>query len=76
MKGKELGLVVVSYYESIFQSSGCLRDHLFSNLQPRLTSAKNDGLMCHFRAKEVCEAVFAMFPNKAPGPNGINPGFF
>ena len=33
-------------------------------------------LLAPIKVSEVCEAIFSMHSDKAPGPNGLNPTFF
>ena len=36
---------------------------------------ENNGLVARFMLEEFTGAVTQMFPDKAPGPDGLNPGF-
>ncbi|XP_019151915.1 PREDICTED: uncharacterized protein LOC109148635 [Ipomoea nil] len=51
-------------------------DPLFNDFAPRVTPAQNMALLRPFDIDEVRTAVFSMFPDKAPGPDGMNPGFY
>jgi hypothetical protein len=42
----------------------------------KVTSEMNEGLLKPFVEKEVKEALFQMFPTKAPGPDGFPAHFF
>jgi len=42
----------------------------------RVTPEMNDHLLAPFDSKEVKEALFQMFPTKAPGPDGFPAHFF
>uniref|UniRef100_A0A803P703 Uncharacterized protein n=1 Tax=Cannabis sativa TaxID=3483 RepID=A0A803P703_CANSA len=41
-----------------------------------VTAEQNDSLLCPITAEEVKQAIFQMHPDKAPGPNGMNPDFY
>ncbi|XP_019163057.1 PREDICTED: uncharacterized protein LOC109159400 [Ipomoea nil] len=76
VEGQGLESLVVSYYEGIFTSGGCRGANFFESLQPCVTGDMNEELVRPFNAEEVREAVFAMSPDKALGPDSMNPGFF
>ena len=41
-----------------------------------MTDTQNSSLIRPFEAQEVKEVIFAMHPDKSPGPDGMDPGFF
>ena len=41
-----------------------------------MTEEHNQFLLRSFQIQEVEEAIFSMHPDKAPGPDGMNPAFF
>lgn len=41
-----------------------------------VTEEQNDNLMRPLTGEEVKRVVFSMFPEKSPGVDGLNPGFF
>ncbi|XP_019157949.1 PREDICTED: uncharacterized protein LOC109154672 [Ipomoea nil] len=43
---------------------------------PCVTQNQNESLLRPFEVFEVKDALFAMAPDKAPGPDGMNPGFY
>ncbi|XP_031106239.1 uncharacterized protein LOC116010884 [Ipomoea triloba] len=52
-------------------------DHAFFNtITPLVTNVHNAALTRPFEECEVKDALFSMFPNKAPGPDGMNPCFY
>ncbi|XP_019158004.1 PREDICTED: uncharacterized protein LOC109154732 [Ipomoea nil] len=51
-------------------------DPLFDDFAPRVSLEQNNELLRPFVPEEVKTALFSMFPDKAPGPNGMNPGFY
>ncbi|XP_031116501.1 uncharacterized protein LOC116020159 [Ipomoea triloba] len=77
VEGEALEPVVLSYFNHIFHSTGsALEEPFFSNIAPRVSQADNDTLLRPFEISEVKETLFSMFPDKAPGPDGMNPGFY
>ncbi|XP_019183645.1 PREDICTED: uncharacterized protein LOC109178466 [Ipomoea nil] len=61
--------------EKLMRGLSC-DDPLFGVLAPRVTLEQNVMLDRPFENNEVKEALFAMYPDKAPGPDGLNPGFY
>ncbi|XP_031106177.1 uncharacterized protein LOC116010810 [Ipomoea triloba] len=77
VEGDAMKSVVLDYFENIFKSSGSsMLESFFTSVNPRVTQADNEHLLCPFEHEEVKAALFAMFPDKAPGPDGMNPGFY
>lgn len=42
----------------------------------RVTKDQNEFLLKEFSMNDVKEALFAMHPDKSPGPDGLNPAFY
>lgn len=42
----------------------------------QVTAEQNGDLLRPFSKQEIHSALFAMSPDKAPGPDGMNPKFF
>lgn len=68
--------LVGSYFEGLFQSQGCNLGDVLSSVETRINQEQNDVLTKEFSSDEVREAVFAMHPDKSPGPDGLNPAFY
>lgn len=76
VEGPKLHELVLSYYNEIFKSSGCQMNE-FANLNvSQVTSEQNADFLKSFSREEVKAAIFSMKPDKAPGPDGMNPKFF
>lgn len=68
--------VIKNYYSTIFTSnSNSIAG--FDELKAKtITPEQNATLMKPFSREEVKEALFSMNPDKSPGPDGVNPGFY
>lgn len=66
----------MQYFENIFMAAN-EDEHLSERIQfKQITEEQSNGLLQHITEKEVKDAVFAMYPEKAPGVDGLNPCFF
>ncbi|XP_019199918.1 PREDICTED: uncharacterized protein LOC109193531 [Ipomoea nil] len=84
VEGDNMRKVVLEYYAAIFTSSNTeCEDLMLDNFAPRVTSEQNTMLLRQFELEEVknlkvleiwdVTALFAMFRDKAPGPDGSLP---
>ncbi|XP_019181689.1 PREDICTED: uncharacterized protein LOC109176754 [Ipomoea nil] len=62
------------FYHS--SSSPTVNDDFFESIQPRVTDVHNASLLRPFEESEIKAALFSMYPDKAPGPDGMNPGVY
>ncbi|XP_019168831.1 PREDICTED: uncharacterized protein LOC109164736 [Ipomoea nil] len=77
VEGDNMKRVVLEYYAAIFTSSDTeCEDPMFDNFAHRVISEQNTKLLRQFELEKVKSALFAMFPDKAPRPDGMNPGFY
>ncbi|XP_019178278.1 PREDICTED: uncharacterized protein LOC109173495 [Ipomoea nil] len=77
VEGQDMNNVVINYFSIIFATSNPVcEDPLFDEFGPRVTTEQNEALLCPYDVAEVKTAIFAMYPDKAPGPDGMNPGFY
>ncbi|XP_019196029.1 PREDICTED: uncharacterized protein LOC109189860 [Ipomoea nil] len=76
--GDALKPVVMNYYNGIFTANPAVVDgaDFFASVTPCVTQSHNEWLNRPFDPGEVKAALFAMFPDKAPGPDAMNPGFY
>ncbi|XP_019194966.1 PREDICTED: uncharacterized protein LOC109188792 [Ipomoea nil] len=74
VEGNAMNDVILHYFANIFCSSNPADGHdLFEKFIPRVSQAHNDALLQPFGVDDVKSALFAMFPDKAPGLDGMNP---
>ncbi|XP_031101849.1 uncharacterized protein LOC116005749 [Ipomoea triloba] len=78
VEGDGLKNVVLDYYHNhnIFNSNLAATsvDTFVASITPRVSQEQNDSLLRPFEVEEVRSAIFSMFPDKAPSPDGMNPG--
>ena len=65
-----------TYFEGLFAAS--TEDVSYGELpiEHKIATKENNGLVARFSLEEFTGAVTQMFPDKAPGPDGLNPGFY
>lgn len=68
--------IIVDYCTNLFHSS--IADGRLTNGDTvrTISDAQNQSLLIPITAAEVKDAVFAMHPDKSPGPDGLNLAFF
>jgi hypothetical protein len=64
------------YFEELFQGQQSIYSPVISALQPVVNDVDNLELTAPFQLVEFKEAMFAMHPDKCPGPDGFSPGFY
>ncbi|CAH9101612.1 unnamed protein product, partial [Cuscuta epithymum] len=72
----QLKMMVEEYFRDLFRSEGVVARHEDLAGLVQVSSADNDWLLRLVTMGEVKKAVFAMHPDKAPGPDSLNPSFF
>ncbi|XP_019166531.1 PREDICTED: uncharacterized protein LOC109162266 [Ipomoea nil] len=71
-----MGGIMVEYFSNLFTSAeGDVRPVL-DCLSTRIDEQQNAALLSDVTAEEVKGALFAMHPDKSPGPDGLSPAFF
>jgi hypothetical protein len=74
---KEMGALANGFYKQLYTSEGVSSMEEVLNCVPtRVDREMNRALDASFQAKEVKEALFEMYPTKAPGPDGFPAHFF
>jgi hypothetical protein len=73
----ELKQLVSEFYENLYLSEGTLdMGRVLSTVPVQVTVDMNEELLKPYNEQEVKEALFQMFPTKAPGPDGFPAHFF
>jgi len=74
---QEMGRITTSFYRNLYNSEGVSNmSEVLDTVPVKVTAAMNDQLIAPFEEREVKEALFQMFPTKAPGPDGFPAHFF
>lgn len=68
--------VKLNYFQDLFKLRGSKQDATLRHVQRRVSAAQNETLLSPFEAWEIKKAVFYMYPDKALGPDSMNPSFF
>jgi hypothetical protein len=73
----EMHEMTVEFYHNLFQSEGtCNMNLVLDHIPRKVTDEMNHLLSSPFDEIEVKNALFQMFPTKAPGPDGFPAHFF
>ncbi|XP_019179523.1 PREDICTED: uncharacterized protein LOC109174723 [Ipomoea nil] len=77
VEGNNMCSVILDYFRDIYatENTAC-DDALFDDFMPRISHDQNESLLRPFGLEDVKETLKSMYPDKAPGPNGMNPGFY
>jgi hypothetical protein len=68
---EEMAALTRNFYDTLYMSEGVENMQEVIDVVPvKVTAEMNAGLLKPFEGKEVKEALFQMFPTKAPGPDG------
>ena len=65
-----------TYFEGLFIASTEEVSYGELPIEHKFSVEENNGLVARFSLEEFTGAVTQMFPDKAPGPDGLNPGFY
>ena len=74
--GEGMEDLVVEYFKDLFSSPGCITKPILRSVQRRRTEKQIQQLIKEFDASKIKEAIFSIHPDKSPGPNNMNMGFY
>ncbi|KAL6517255.1 hypothetical protein OROHE_017961 [Orobanche hederae] len=75
VEGEPLRDRIQRYYQGIFSSGGSASFAALGGLLHRVSQGQNDDLIRPYTTEEVKAALFSMFSDKAPGPDGTVSGW-
>lgn len=75
-RGPELHNLIARHFQSLFKSSQGNVNTVLDCIENRISGPQNDLLVRKVCNEEVKQAVFSMHPDKSPGPDGLNHGFY
>lgn len=77
MEVKDTHNQIIKYFQELYKSEGVTIDQrLLEGIPSTITEEINDLLTPEVMEKEIEDAAFAINPDKSPGPDGMNAGFF
>jgi len=68
--------IAKNYFDELFEGHESVRSPMINMLDQVIDDEDNAQLTTRFCREEFKEAMFSMQPNKCPGPDGFNPGFY
>lgn len=68
--------LIQNYYHELFSSAQTDIEEVIHCMTCRITHDQNRELLKEVTQEEVKATIFHMYPDKAPGPDGIPPTFF
>ncbi|XP_019186577.1 PREDICTED: uncharacterized protein LOC109181280 [Ipomoea nil] len=68
--------LIKDYFINIFTASSGNQFPVLQEIRKGVSDSQNEVLMRGFTREEVRTATFGMHPDKSPGIDGLNPGFF
>lgn len=75
-RGPDLSDLMINYFSDLFKSTIGDMKLVLDCINQKITESQNSMLLRRVRQEEVKEALFSMHPEKSPGPDGLNPGFY
>ena len=71
-----MGSIALSYFRNFFSSGLTNFDGLEISFTDVVSLEENESLISPFSKEEFTKAIKQMHPEKSPGPDGLNPGFY
>jgi exonuclease III len=68
--------IAQSYFQNLFVPNHGDHAPIVATISQRVTDIDNEMLIAPFTEEEFRQAAFSMHPDKSPGPDGLNPGFY
>ncbi|KAJ8763443.1 hypothetical protein K2173_002326 [Erythroxylum novogranatense] len=68
--------MIHTYFSNLFQAAESSTGEVLRLVKPLVDESANNALIAPFSDEEFRNALFQMEPNKASGPDGLNPAFF
>ncbi|XP_074327095.1 uncharacterized protein LOC141665037 [Apium graveolens] len=68
--------VMIDYFAKLFTATTTEWRYVIDCVQTKITENRNNLLLGDISEGEVKAALFHMFPDKSPGPDGMSPGFY
>jgi hypothetical protein len=75
-ENSDLCNVARNYFTDIFQRQNSTLSPVLDVIVPTISLDDNMNLTAPFTFDEFRDAIFSMKPDKCPGPDGFNPGFY
>ncbi|XP_019197208.1 PREDICTED: uncharacterized protein LOC109191092 [Ipomoea nil] len=73
---QRMGDIMVDYFANLFSSAEGEAGPVLECVDSRINGDQNAMLIREVTVEEVKDALFAMHPDKSPGPDGLSPAFF
>lgn len=71
-----MGFIATDYFSTLFAAENGVMESVLDLVQPLVNDGGNSLLVAPFTLEEFRCAVFQMYPDKSPGPDGFNPAFY
>lgn len=74
--GAGLEETMIEYFSTLFSATTTEWEEVTACVSTKVTMEQNAFLMAEVEEKEVKAALFSMYPEKSPGPDGMSPDFY
>lgn len=73
---EEMGKMIKEYFQGVFAEPGEINSNGNSSVPRRVSQEQNNDLVADMTFEEFTVAMNQMHPDKASGPDGLNPAFY